>query len=106
LFDDQGPFLPVHLLHDFGAVAVATQGAATAGAGIERVFLEVADLFGREWLTLVLGVAGLAAEGARGAVGQRRRLGLDDVGGGGLGRSGGVLASGRELLAQGGHLGE
>ena len=105
LFDDQRRFLDVHLLHDFGEVRVATEGAAAAGAGVKRVFLEVADLFGRERLTLVLGVAGLAADGAWGAIGQRRRLGFDDVGGGGLGRSRGVLARRRELLAQAGRFG-
>src|SRR5262249_54772599 len=44
-------------------------------------------------------------DGARGAVGPWGRLGLDDVGGRGLGRSRGVFASGRELLAQSGDLG-
>jgi hypothetical protein len=84
LFDDQRRFLQVHLLHDLGEGRVAPQGAAATGAGFERVFLEVTDLFRRERLTLMLGVAGLATDGAPGAV-EQQRLGLDDIGGGRLG---------------------
>ena len=105
LFDDQGRCFDIYLLHDRGASAVFAQRAATTGTGLKRVFLEKSDLFRREGLAFVLGVAGLAADLTRGTVGQRRRLGLDDVGGGGLGRGGGVLARCRELLTQGSCLG-
>jgi len=46
LLDEQRRCRDVYLLHDLGAVAVASEGAAAIGAGLQRVFLEVADLFG------------------------------------------------------------
>ena len=56
---------------------------------------------GREQLALVCGVPRLAAGLAPRLAGWRLRLGgLDDVRGGGLGRVGGILEGGGELLLQ------
>ena len=56
---------------------------------------------GREQLALVRGMSRLAAGLAPLLAGRRLRLGrLDDVGGGGLGRVGGILAGRGELLLQ------
>ena len=59
------------------------------------------DGFGREGDALVLGMSGLSADFAPVLALRRWRLGrLDDVGRGGLGGGGGVLARRGELLAQ------
>ncbi len=63
------------------------------------VLLEVSDLFGREGLAFVLGVAGLAADGTLGPV-LKGGLGLDDVRGRGLGGRGGILAGSGKVFAQ------
>src|SRR5262249_3444794 len=94
-----GPLLPAG-----GEGGVAAGGPAAAGANVKGVLLEAGDLFGREGLAVVLGVAGLAADGTLG-VGSLGRPGGDDVGRRGFGRSRGVLATGSKLLAQLGDLG-
>ncbi len=93
-----GGFLDVHLLHDAGKVSIAMHGAAAAGTDFESVLLEVSDLFGREGLAFVLGVAGLAADGTLGPV-LKGGLGLDDVRGRGLGGRGGILAGSGQVFA-------
>ncbi len=99
LFNGQRRFLDVHLLHDAGKVSIAMHGAAAAGTDFESVLLEVSDLFGREGLAFVLGVAGLAADGTLGPV-LKGGLGLDDVRGRGLGGRGGILAGSGKVFAQ------
>ncbi len=98
LFNGQRRFLDVHLLHDAGKVSIAMHGAAAAGTDFESVLLEVSDLFGREGLAFVLGVAGLAADGTLGPV-LKGGLGLDDVRGRGLGGRGGILAGSGKVCA-------
>ncbi len=75
------------------------RGPPQQGQTSRSVLLESGDLFGREGLAFVLGVAGLAADGTLGPV-LKGGLGLDDVGGGWLGRGGGVLACRGEVFAQ------
>src|SRR3954464_6908160 len=75
---------------------------AARGGGVE-VMIEgpAVDGLGREGGTLVLGMAGLAADAAPVLSLRRRRLGrLDDVGGRWLGGGRGILARGGELLAE------
>ena len=59
----------------------------------------MSDLFGREGLAFVLGVAGLAADGTLGPV-LKGGLGLDDVRGRGLGGRGGILAGSGKVFAR------
>src|SRR3954453_14789928 len=75
---------------------------ATRGAVVEAMIEGPGvDGLGGEGDSLVLGVAGLAADAAFVLSLRWRRLGrLDDVGRGGLGGGRGVLACRRELLAQ------
>src|SRR5262245_1109462 len=100
LLDGQGRTVDVNLLHDSGEMGVGIHRAATAGASVEVVFLEVGDLLGRERLPLVHGVAGLPADEAFVSAGIWGRFGFDDVRGRGFGRGGGILASAGQLLAQ------
>ena len=79
LFDDQQRLLDIDLLHDFGLMSVPMQRPAAAGEDLERVYREKGDLLGREGHPIVLGMTGLAADGAFAAIGIRGGSGLDDV---------------------------
>ena len=106
LFNGQRRLTDLDLLHDLGEVAIAMQSAATARAGIEKMFLEMGDLLGRKRLAFVFGMTGLAANLAGlASVGIRRALWFDDVRGGWLRGGGGILQRGGELLTQLEHLG-
>ena len=103
LLDGQLRGLEIDLLDDLGEPAVEAERAATAGAGVQGVFKGLVDPPGGEQGALVPGMPRLAADMAP-VLARRRRWGrLDDVRGGRLGGSGGVLPSGGELLRQTSH---
>ena len=86
-----------------GSVVVGQQQVAAArGAGVQKVVGgDGGEHLGREQLALVRGMSRLTAGPAPLLTGGRLRLGgLDDVGGGWLGRVRGILASRGELLLQ------
>ena len=76
------PTITVHLLHDLGEMGVATHRAAATGTNAQRVFREMRDLFRRKRFAVVLGMTGLATDGALGGVGVLGVAGFDDVRGG------------------------
>src|SRR3954467_2755971 len=103
LLDRQRRLDDVDLLNDArGDGPHGLEVMATRGAVVEAMIEgPVVDGLAREGDSLVLGVAGLAADAAFVLALRWRRLGrLDDVGGRGLGGGRGVLACRRELLAQ------
>jgi hypothetical protein len=105
LFDDLWRLLDVNLLNDPSNVAIATHRATATRAGIKGVGLEMRDLFRREWVSLVLGVPRLAADGTLGGSILGGGLGLDDVRGWGLRRSRRILLRRGQLLTHLGNLG-
>ena len=101
LLDDQLGRPDIDLLNDVGEISVAMQLATAAGAGLERVFLPIGDLFGEERCAFVFGMTGLATNLAFLLPRRRRgRRGLDDVRGRRLGRSRGILTRRGELFLQ------
>ena len=61
LFNGQGDFLNIELLHHALAMPVPSQFAATIRAGVERVRHKFRYLLGRKWFPLMLRMARLAA---------------------------------------------
>jgi len=61
LLNRQRDRLEIDLLDDQGQAAIAAQRAAAAGAAVQGVLEELADLFGGEGGAVVLGMPGLSA---------------------------------------------
>ena len=82
--------------------AAGSKSMAAPGTEIEAMIERPAvDRLGREGVSLVLGVSGLATDPASLLTLRRRRLGrLDDVGGRGLGGGRGILPRRGELLLE------
>src|SRR5918998_6272391 len=103
LLDRQSHLADVDLLdHPWRDGQGRPQAMAAQGAGVDAMIEGPAvEGLGREGGSLVLGMAGLAADAAPVLSLRRRRLGwLDDVGGRWLGGGRGVLARGGELLPE------
>jgi hypothetical protein len=101
LLDAESRRLEIDLLNDVGQVPVATQATAAAGAGVQRVDEEGLHLLAREGSAFVFRMPGLAAALAPVLTGWTRRWWrLDEVGGGRLGGSRGILAGSGQLLLQ------
>jgi hypothetical protein len=102
--DAKGHLHDLDLLKHARSSAGVLQGSAAVGAVIECVGMGVVDLFRRERRTVVRFMAHLRATLSFAAV-RRLVLGLlDDITGGRLGRSRGVLAGDRQVRSQLGDL--
>jgi hypothetical protein len=100
LLDAHGRVVNLDLLDNPGDMRVLPQWAGTAGADVEGMYDRVGDLLGRKGRAVVFGMSGLSADGSGSRAEGRRACGLDDIGGGRLGRCGGILACGGELLPE------
>src|SRR5262245_39320231 len=102
--DAKGHLPDLHLLEHARSGAGVLQGSTAVGAVIQCVGMSVVDLFRSERRTVVRFMAHLSATLSFTAV-RRLVLGLlDDITGGRLGRSSGVLAGDRQVRSQSGDL--
>jgi hypothetical protein len=81
-------------------MTIAAQAAATIGAGVEHMLLEMSHLLGWKWLAFVFGMAGLATDRPALPVLRASTRRLDKIRGGRFRRGRGILLSRGQLFLE------